>query len=280
MFRCNIPEGPEVKLSCDLIKPLVINKLIISGKYTSNSRYSKSAPEGYQDFIAAISSSPKPTCVIDVQVRGKFMYWSFDNGWYMFSTFGMSGQWSPKEGKHPCFYFTFNDNSSAYFNDPRHFGTIKFTNSEKELSEKLSELGWDPMSMPLDKNIAWIYSQLSKTSKSIAEVLMNQKVFSGVGNYIRAEALYLAKLSPWKQANKLTQDEINTLCQAIVDVMTESYKQQGATIHTYKTAYGEEGKYSTFFKVYSQKLDPLGNKIITQQTPDKRTIHWCPEVQK
>lgn len=274
-----MPEGPEVLLSSELIKPLAINKPIIVANYTSNSRYSSSPPEGYKDFVQTISSSPKPTMVTDIQVRGKFMYWSFDNGWYMFCTFGMSGQWSPKEGKHPCFYFTFGDDASVYFNDPRHFGTIKFTNNSKELVKKLEELGWDPLSMPLDKNLRWVTHMLSKTSKSIAEVLMDQGIFSGVGNYIRAEALYLSKLSPWRQANKLSQDEIKALCQACVDVMKESHQHQGATIHTYKTAYGEEGKYSTLFKVYGQKQDPLGNKIIKQPTPDKRTIHWCPDIQ-
>jgi formamidopyrimidine-DNA glycosylase len=92
-----MPEGPEVLLSSELIKPLAVNKPIIIANYTSNSRYSSSPPEGYKDFIQAVSSSPKPTAVTDIQVRGKFMYWSFDNGWHMFCTFGMSGQWSPKE---------------------------------------------------------------------------------------------------------------------------------------------------------------------------------------
>ncbi len=273
-----MPEGPEVKLSADLIKPLVINKPIIQAGYTSNSRYSKSPPEGYQEFINEISSKPKPTSITDIQVRGKFMYWSFDDGWYMFSTFGMSGQWSLKEGKHPCFYFTFNDNSQVYFNDPRHFGTIKFA-GPVELKEKLDELGWDPLAMSLDKNLEWVRLQLSRNNKPIVEVLMNQAIFAGVGNYIRAEALYSSKLSPWRLANSLSRDEIHRLCQSIVDVMQESYQHQGATIHTYKTAYGEEGNYSTLFKVYGQKKDPSGHKIIKQPTPDKRTIHWCPDVQ-
>jgi formamidopyrimidine-DNA glycosylase len=284
-----MPEGPEVKLSADLIRPLVIGKQVRKINLGGSSRYARTPPEGWKEFhnsfreegIVNIVNECK---VVDVQVKGKFMYWTFSNGWYMFSTFGMSGQWSPKAGKHVCLEIPLidcqtNELSNVYFNDPRHFGTLKFTNSSKELDKKLQELGWDPLAMPLDKNMRWLTFQLSKSKKSIAEVLMDQGLFSGVGNYIRAEALYLSKLSPWRQANKLSQDEIKTLGQAIVDVMQESYQHQGATIHTYKTAYGEEGKYSTLFKVYGQKKDPMGRKIVTQQTPDKRTIHWCPEIQ-
>lgn len=277
-----MPEGPEVKLSADLIRPLVVGKRVINAFPGNRSRYATSPPDGFPGFLETISK--EVVRVTEVNVRGKFMYWKFSNGWYLMNSFGMSGQWSPKEGKHPSFGFYFSDNaptieSTIYFNDPRHFGNIKFTNSEKEVNKKLEELGWDPLEMPLDKNLKWITFQLGKSSKSIAEALMDQSLFSGVGNYIRAEALYACKLSPWRKANQLSQDEIKTLCQAIIDVMQESYKHQGATIHTYKTAYGEEGKYSTLFKVYGQKKDPLGHKIVKQQTPDKRTIHWCPDIQ-
>jgi formamidopyrimidine-DNA glycosylase len=283
-----MPEGPEVKLSADLIRPLVAGKPLRKIVLGSKSRYSSELPEGFKEFhdsfrkLESIGYIVSECRVTDINVRGKFMYWTFSNGWYMYSTFGMSGQWSPKEGKHVCLEVQLLEDkglSHIYFNDPRHFGTVKFVNSERELEKKLQELGWDPLSMPLDKNLKWITFQLAKTSKPIAQVLMDQGLFSGVGNYIRAEALYLSKLSPWRESKKLSQDEIKTLCQAIVDVMQESYQHQGATIRTYKTAYGEDGKYSTLFKVYGQKQDPMGRKIIKQQTPDKRTIHWCPEVQ-
>lgn len=272
-----MPEGPEVKLSADLISPLTIGKKITAVHVGSKSRYAGDPPEGFEDFVKTLSHTDVKAD--HISVRGKFMYWTFNTGWYMMNTFGMSGQWSSTAGKHPCFHFEFEDGTKMVFNDPRHFGTIKLTNNNRELDKKIQELGWDPLSMDLDKNLRWVTHQLSRTSKSIAEVLMDQGLFCGVGNYIRAEALYLSKLSPWRQCNKLSVDEIKELCKAIVEVMKESYAHQGATIHTYKTAYGEEGKYSTLFKVYGQKQDPMGRKIIKEPTPDKRTIHWCPEVQ-
>lgn len=272
-----MPEGPEVKLSCDLIRPLAVGQTVYRAFPSMNGRYKHEKPEGYEDFNKTLHQTDVK--IDDISVRGKFMFWTFNTGWYLMNTFGMSGQWSPTTGKHPCFTFDFGGPNQMVFNDPRHFGTIKFTNNSAELKKKIDELGWDPLSMELDKNLRWVTHQLSRTSKTIAEVLMDQGLFCGVGNYIRAEALYLSRISPWRQCNKLTQDDVKDLCKAIVEVMKESYAHQGATIHTYKTAYGEEGKYSTLFKVYGQKLDPMGRKIIKQPTPDKRTIHWCPEVQ-
>ena len=229
----------------------------------------------------------KDCCVDAVQTKGKFMFWQFSNGWYVFNTFGMSGQWSPIKGKHPCFVFqhaSVNEDQSPkeiFFNDPRHFGTIKFANNKLELNQKLSELGWDPLQHGINEsNLGWIKNKLNISNKCIAEVLMNQKIFAGVGNYIRAESLYLSKMSPWKISNTLTSSEIENLCRSVVYVMNESSKYQGATIHTYKDAYGKEGRYSSQFKVYGQKQDPMNFKVKKENTPDGRAIHWCPEIQK
>lgn len=275
-----MPEGPEVKLSADLIRPLVVGKQIKGAYSTPNSRYGDSrngsrllGPEynRLMDGWATVES---------VNTKGKFMYWTLSDGWSLLCTFGMTGQWSPDKGKHPCLEIEFEDGTFIYFNDPRHFGTIQFTWNPQLVIDKLNELGWDPLKSGMDQK--WINSvvnTLNRTTKPIGQLLMDQKVFAGVGNYIRAEALYVAKISPWRQCNLLKKDEILSLCQALVDVMNDSYNHQGATILTYKTAYGAEGRYSSCFKVYDQATDPLGNKIVKETTPEGRTIHWCPAIQ-
>lgn len=288
-----MPEGVEVKISGELIKPLVLNKYVSNIRFDDDSRYggpNKSPPEGYDKFLGTfrkledIGYVVSPLKIIDVKCKGKFMYWQFDNGWYMYCTFGMTGQWSPTAGKHVCLVMKLHDSDGAfskvYFNDPRHFGTIKFISNEKELKAKLNELGWDPLSNSLNKWMPWLKSELSTSKKPIGQVLMDQSVFAGVGNYIRAEALYAAQMSPWRISSTLPAQDIETLCKAIVDVMEESYKWQGATLLTYKDAYGNEGKYSSCFKVYGRSKDPLGNVIKTENTPEGRTIHWCPAIQK
>lgn len=287
-----MPEGVEVKISAELIRPLVEGKKIISVDTHPSSRYAVVDPDGFKGFKNSLSKT-NPVNIIKVSTKGKLMYWTFSNEYYMTCAFGMTGQWSPIKGKHPCIIVKYIDNDEdklIYFNDPRHFGNIAFYNSFTQLNAKISSLGWDPLQDSLDTiktetttKTGWL-PYLTKTirasKKPIGQLLMDQSIFAGVGNYIRAEALYLSKLSPWRAGNMMTADEIKGLCESIIAVMNESYKYQGATILTYKDAYGNEGKYSSVFKVYNQKLDPLGNKIIKEDTPDKRTIHWCPTIQR
>jgi DNA-formamidopyrimidine glycosylase len=202
-----MPEGVEVKLSADLIRPLVVGKTVQDVFVGDTSRYKHENPEGFDEFKKSLLRGEIK--VEEVNVKGKFVYWKFSNGWYLMNTFGMSGQWSFAAGNHPCFFVEFQDGTEAVFNDPRHFGTIKLTSDQKELFKKLNELGWDPLAHGVDEK--WINNvahELSRTAKPIAQVLMDQKVFAGVGNYIRAEALYLVKMSPWRPCNLLKKEEV------------------------------------------------------------------------
>lgn len=278
-----MPEGVEVKLSADLIRPLVVGQRILNAVPSKKGRYANSKIEGFDNFLKQLEESI--VRVKSVDNKGKFMYWTFDNDWYLFSTFGMTGQWSPSEGKHPCFSFYLGESvddsyNYIYFNDPRHFGTLKFVQGKNNLEEKLNDLGWDPLVEKINNSLLTNITKKIGNNKPIGQLLMDQSIFAGVGNYIRAEALYLSKISPWIPGSSLSVGEISLLCESIIEVMEESYKYQGATIQTYKTAYGAEGKYTSFFKVYGKKIDPFGNKVIRESTPDKRSIYWSPTIQQ
>ena len=68
------PEGVEVKLSGELIGPLVIGKTVTKAYATPNSRYANNTDDmgEYNKFVKA------PALVKSVSTYGKFMYWSFD----------------------------------------------------------------------------------------------------------------------------------------------------------------------------------------------------------
>jgi formamidopyrimidine-DNA glycosylase len=108
---------------------------------------------------------------------------------------------------------------------------------------------------------------------------MAQNIVSGVGNYVKAEALYLAGLSPDRQVITLQDEDYENLCEAVKGVLQASYKDCGASIRDYVTTDGEKGQASTKFKVYGKKFDPCGNGVVRTKTKDGRVTHWCPAVQ-
>ena len=134
-------------------------------------------------------------------------------------------------------------------------------------------------SPPKVEEFLWRLQLLAK-DKTLAEALMNQSVVSGVGNYVKAEALYRARLSPHRLTGSLLKEEAEALRQAIVDVMTEAYRKKGASIRTYRTSQDEMGQAQFSFRVYGKKRDPEGNNVVKEETRDGRTTHWVPTLQK
>lgn len=272
-----MPESPEVRiiteqLSHALTSSTIKDVVVLGGRFLKN-------PPDYLENIRQTF----PTKITEIKCKGKFIWFGFDNGWYLFNTLGMTGSWSFEKQKHSALHIEM-DEKNIFFFDPRHFGTVKFAHGVEALNTKLNSLGLDLLDKAIS-NIDPKYSvrkqlQNRPNGETLAESLMNQKIFAGVGNYIKSEALYRAGLSPWRNSNTLTNEEYFALSEALTKVMLESYKTGGNTIATYKDVSGKIGNYGSYLQVYGKTKDPLGNCIKKQQTYDKRTSWWVPEIQK
>jgi len=268
-----MPEGPECKRIGESLAKVVSTKTISSIQILGG-RYRENPPTGLD-----VLESNLPIAVVGVGVHGKFIYWILRDGWSVWNTLGMTGSWSAVEREHSRVKFSFSDGAEIYFNDQRNFGTLKFVYGKHHLIEKLQSLGPDMLSQSLSDN-DFIACLRKKQTAQITSAMMNQSVVAGIGNYIKAEALWLAKINPHKYVRELSFEDLSRLNQAVQKIMKESYESGGATIKTYKNFNGENGDYTRRFMVYNQKTDPEGNEVVRELTADQRTTHWCPAVQK
>jgi formamidopyrimidine-DNA glycosylase len=110
-------------------------------------------------------------------------------------------------------------------------------------------------------------------------VMMDQSIFSGIGNYLKSEILYQARVGPDSIINNIPDDIMKDIFLITLDKIRKSYKAGGASIRHYSDIRGNEGEYSFDFAVYQKKKDPLGNKVVMEKTKDGRTSHWVPEIQ-
>jgi formamidopyrimidine-DNA glycosylase len=140
----------------------------------------------------------------------------------MWNTLGMSGWWQIKEEPHNNIKISFKENNKLkiiYFNDPRNFGTFIFETKDN-LIKKLEKFGQD---MPCGSSNARCAPEIFSNNKDsldrftnlvqkkkipICEILLDQKVACGCGNYLRAEALYLAELNPFTIGKNILNDKI------------------------------------------------------------------------
>ena len=253
---------------------------------TQDGRYATKVPDGLDKIITDL-----PLRVESVDVKGKFMWWTLTGGdktWYMWSTYGMSGQWSRTRGKHAGFIVDFNgsgslitrDQQQLFFNDTRRFGTVKFVSDPKIHAKKLASLGPDILDQPPVDSGLFAERILLKPSRTICEALMDQSCVSGIGNYLRAEILYDCGLDPWRSTTDLTAEQYVQLCNASIRISTASYKSQGASIKTYRNPDDVKGSSQFSFKVYARNSCPLGHETTRKQDTNARMIHWCSICQK
>ncbi len=266
-----MPEGPEVKRNAVALSKFLSGAALKSVDVVSG-RYTRKALPGLGYF-----RENTPCKILGVGCHGKFIYIMFNNGWNLWSTLGMTGVWSQKPSKHTRFKI---DSSlgEIYYNDIRNFGTLKFVYGKNELIKKLDTLGLDLLSQEVDPN-DFISAVRKHDSKNICKVLMNQGVLAGVGNYIKAEALWISRINPMLKVSQLEDFQLLELKEALQCVMTSSYDHGGATFLTHVDFSGYKGQYTDRFLCYNRKIDADGNHVVKTKTPDGRTTHWSKERQ-
>lgn len=266
-MRCNIPEGPE----CCIFKDNLINTFdnqninaveIIGGRYLNQE-------------IPKLNELKFPLMNIKFHCKGKFIYWRTNRpDINLCFTLGMTGAFAPYS-KHSAIRFVF-DSGDIFFNDPRRFGTFRIFD-QKELNDKLNSLGWDVLQDNIPNDI--ICKTRTYNKLTIAELLMDQHIQSGIGNYAKSELCYRAKILPTRLVSSLSDEEIILLYKEAKNILNISYQKGGASIKSFTDMYGNIGKFFDDFQVYGKKTDPMGNPVTKTLTKDSRTTFFVEGIQ-
>lgn len=274
-----MPEGPEVRLLAEKLSRKLTNLYIQDFKVLGGRYKTHNFPKNMELFISLL-----PLKVKSINAYGKFMWWEFyDTDLTMWNTLGMSGWWQSKDEPHNNIAIVYSQNKKDktfkkyYFNDYRNFGTFIF-DTKANLDKKLKTFG--PNIFNTDKTSQDRFLNLVKKSQVIiAEILMNQKIATGCGNYLRAEALYLAGINPFTIGKNLDDITLKELWNVLNQLAWNYYdREEGIRRKIINKNYRLADDFDRIFLVYSQKIDPLGNKIFKQKIKD-RTIHYVPQIQ-
>lgn len=300
----------------DFILKKIKNNKLLSIKIL-NGRYKKHGPfDHYKTIINNI-----PLEIKEIHTKGKFMYMKFDEDLYLGVSLGLMGGWFFKKkdsdkleharfmksnknndviegvseyldraAKHLNLEFIF-ENGSLFYYDQLSFGSFIVYNKEK-LDKKLKTLGVDIMDVNTTlESFVEKFKKPINLKKLIGIVLLDQKVIAGIGNYLRADLLWLCRISPFRKVKNITDEEFKLLFKNI-RLLTWTFYDYDKAIklkiidkkdklpENYKIV---PKKYIDKFLVYYRDEDMYGNKIKKEQLYEGnqiRYIYWVPKLQK
>jgi formamidopyrimidine-DNA glycosylase len=295
-----MPEGPEIRVVSEYLNKTWAGKSIVGMGWDDKFKFNKTGIKG-------ITMVKVPCKVVGVYPRGKLIIIECvnkdKNTIYMISQLGMEGRWINRREKHSNFrlYFGRLDKDKNkyvitdkwYFDDQRHFGNFNVYDNLDEIKKKHGPC-WLTTALVHNKDLTvnsirpyqeLVSPDLFKQklcnkrigNKQICDFLMDQKYCSGIGNYLRAEILYRARLNPRKPIKELKDTDIINLYNTILTQMLLSYGSRGLTIKSYWDPEGNKGICP--LQVYNQDVDPMGNPVEKFKDKTKRTVHWVPAIQ-
>lgn len=330
-----MPEIVEVCITSQYLDQLFKNSQlkkisILGGKYKRHG-----SPKGLNEL-----NSEMPLLVKSVNSKGKLLYFELydkinNKTTYISNSFGLEGKWSLVKLNHANISFTFEKDKKifeAYYVDHRNFGNFNIL-TPTEMTTKLDSIGPDFLKESFtdeqlinrikdlanrmreldNKRLERIKKQkpnakrklLPRNPRKIVDVLLDQSakggIGAGIGNYLVAEILYMAKISPHTTIYELVKKPtiIKELAKAIRFLIKKCYMTNDTGYMVYIKDYlpkhrkaVEEGILPDFypeikikkgkkfyFSVYRQKKDPNGNLIKGEKIINDRTTYWVPSVQ-
>jgi len=292
-----MPEINEVRKYADFILKKCRGKNILEIKIVKG-RYKKHGPfDKYKELVGEL-----PLKLLNIKTKGKFLYIELEKGFYILSTLGLSGGWNfyNSKTKKNEFSESFNDyldgpmkdrymkyslvhrniefrfqGGILYFYDMMSFGTMKVIRGVDELEKKLATIGPDIMDSGTTFDVFKERIQLSK--REIGLALMNQRLISGIGNYLRADILWMSRISPFRLVGRLSDKELRKIYKNTRILTWGEYdRKKIAKSNKLPINYGRD------FFVYREDKDIYGNPVKKEELYEgsqKRFIYWVPTLQ-
>ncbi len=222
-----MPEGPEVRRYADLLHENLSGQTLTA--LMARTRQAK----------AWLLESPDELLgprISRVWARGKNLVVEWENDVFAYSHLMMWGRWQivPNESDLPYdrrerARLTTATQHAILFSAP----VFEIHRGNPHESARIQELG--PETLPYDGETfdsAEFVRRLQLPAnhyREIGAILLDQTVLAGIGNYLRAEILFLCRLDPFRRVETLNEDELKHLCATIPRVVRTAFDHHGAT---------------------------------------------------
>jgi formamidopyrimidine-DNA glycosylase len=281
-----MPELPEVEAVAISLRPIVTRRKIRSVEVFH--------PIAVLPQTAAhVSKLLTGRRIESVQRKGKYLFLLLDNGAAIEMHFRFDGHLirfanakdvearankKTDDGVHVDVALEL-DKGVIAFADGRHLGRV---HAWKSLADcpPYNELGVDAMSPEF--TVETFAELVGKSKRPVKEFLLDQSKVAGVGNIYSCEALWHAKISPFRPANSLRPQEAHNLFEAIVSVLRRALQSCLNPPPNFNDANWWFQGIEDFLRVYQREGDPCkrDGHPVQRTTKGNRSTYFCAHCQK
>ena len=270
-----MPELPEVETTRRGIENALVNKSV-TALVIRDRRLRWPVPTGIEQRVAGQK-------IIAVGRRAKYLLIKLEKG-YLIWHLGMSGSMritdvQTQPNKHDHIDLVLQNGKLLRFNDPRRFGSLLWTGENALAHPLLVSLGPEPLDDAFDG--AYLYQRSRGRKVAVKNFIMDQKIVVGVGNIYASEALFLAGISPVRQACRISQKRYRVLAEHIKWVLREAIQQGGTTLNDFQQVDGKPGYFKQKLLVYGRNAAPceVCKTPIVKRVIGQRSSYYCPACQ-
>jgi endonuclease-8 len=198
--------------------------------------------------------------LLAVDASGKNLLLRFDGGVVVRSHLRMSGRWvvRPRGSRligRPWLVLRGDDREALLWNGP-----------VLELDDRaVRRLGPDILDEPPDLD-GMVANLRRDPRRAVGDALLVQRLVAGIGNMWKAEALWEARVSPWRRVEDVSDEELRAVLGAAHELMAASV--------------GTGRKRRTIYNRAGRACRRCGTPIRARgQGDDNRTAYWCPTCQ-
>ena len=144
----------------------------------------------------------------------------------------------------------------------------------------LIEMGLEPWNKNLNSN--YLIDKYKNKKLPIKTTLLDQSIIVGIGNIYADEILFLSKITPLKQSNKLTEEDLNKIIKYTKEVLEKAIEKGGSSIRSYTSVDGVHGLFQQELYVHTKKGENCRecSTIIEKIKVGGRGTYYCPNCQK
>jgi formamidopyrimidine-DNA glycosylase len=237
------------------------------------------------DDPLAVAAELVGETVSALERRGKYLVVRFESGRVLLIHLRMTGSLllvrngNSAEDPYRRAVIRLDNDSDVVYRDVRRFGTWLLL-EPGELEPYLASRVGDEL---LDRRLSTqaLEGLLDRRRAPIKAVLLDQRVFAGVGNIYADEALWWAQIHPLRPAASLDRAELRALVRGVRKSLRHGIERQGATLRDYRGADGSAGSMQREFRVYDREGEPCTRcgTPIEKTRAGGRGSWYCPNCQ-